>query len=113
MIDCKKESGKLTLQGELTIPHAGEFRSALSGLLKGEGNDCVSIHLEGVTEIDLSGLQLLCSAHRSAAKLKKRLTLSGVPQELFGQIMETSGYVRLKDCEIHGAEGCFWVKGDK
>lgn len=79
MVKIKSKSkGKethLTLAGRLTIEHAGELRDALKKAL--EGTQSLEISLEGVEAVDLSCLQLLHSAHRSAAADKKKISFRG------------------------------------
>ena len=73
-----KESGDKRarlLDGDLTLQNAGSLRKAfLKALVE---SDDVSLVFKNVRDVDLSCLQLLCSAHRSAARLQKRLVLGG------------------------------------
>ena len=70
--------GALALEGELTIGRAGELRTALINALDKVSH--LQLNFEKVTDIDLSCLQLICSTHKTAAGMKKRLTVTGNSQ---------------------------------
>ena len=83
----------ITLEDSLTLRHADEIRKVLiKALLEAEE---VAIIFRNVTDLDLSCLQLLCSAHRSAARVHKRLTLVGSTPPLIRRSMEAAGYSQL------------------
>jgi anti-sigma B factor antagonist len=68
--------GVLEIIGELTVQTAGERKAAVMSLL--EASDGLDIVLDGVTELDTAGLQLLLLAQREAAQLGRPLRLLGV-----------------------------------
>ncbi|MCR4321812.1 MAG: STAS domain-containing protein [Candidatus Brocadiaceae bacterium] len=80
--------GALALEGELTISRAGELRAALINALDKVSH--LQLNFGKVTDIDLSCLQLICSAHKTAAGMKKRLTVTG-NSETFKKAMEEAG----------------------
>ena len=63
----------LCLEGELTVSNAADLRQGLLEAL--EQSDRLELDMDAVTAIDLAGLQLLCSAHRTAVAREKSLTL--------------------------------------
>ena len=67
MIKLEQENDKtyLYLEGEMTVNNAEAFRENL--LLSLKQSNLVEIDFEAVTSVDLSYLQLICSAHRFAA----------------------------------------------
>ena len=70
------ESGRkieLVLDGPLTIEKASAIRTKLISTLS-RGNEIV-ISIDADVPVDLSFLQLLCAAHRSASKLGKAFAL--------------------------------------
>lgn len=78
----KKALTEVAVVGPMTVGSAGEIRD---GLLKafGFGRD-VEILLAGTTEIDVAGLQLLCSAHRTSVDLQVGFRVTGTgTKELF------------------------------
>ena len=61
------EAYVLKLDGSWTIERAQELKHALVEALK--DSDHITIETEGLREVDLSALQLLCSAHRTSLRL--------------------------------------------
>ncbi len=57
------ENGVLKPLGEITIYHAGEYKSLVAEAI--EGNSTLEIDLSAVTELDSAGLQLLVMAKRA------------------------------------------------
>jgi ABC-type transporter Mla MlaB component len=104
-----KRSGKKDLiqcSGELTLDHAEELRSALIKALIDV--DRVELDMEKVTAVDLSCLQLLCSAHRSAVRMNKLLALRhGRPDEL-NRAADEAGYLRRAGCRLDSYKTCLW-----
>ena len=80
----------LTLGGELTLIHANELKATLTASLQSGGN--VAVRLEGITDMDLSCLQLLCSAHRTAARSGQHFTLDAENSELFRKAAVEAGF---------------------
>lgn len=86
----------LAFAGELTLPHAATIREALLAAVAC-GED-VTVECAGVTAADLCGLQLLCSAHRTAASRDRKLTLAHpLPPPLLAAVTEM-GFTRHRRC---------------
>jgi ABC-type transporter Mla MlaB component len=97
----------ISLEGDQTLPHAEEMRGLLIKALVNA--DTVGIRFKEVYHVDLSCLQLLCSAHRSATHLKKRITIEcGVPKAL-KDAADTAGFSRLKGCKRDSDRSCIWA----
>jgi anti-anti-sigma regulatory factor len=95
------------LEGDLTLHQAPEIRTAFMKALVEA--DEVFIRFGNVGEIDLSCLQLLCSAHRSAARLRKRVRFeAGIPKKL-SDTADAAGYSRLKGCKLDTEKSCLWI----
>ena len=105
----KGEAGILILDGDLTVQRAGELRAALMDSISRADN--IVLNLERVTGFDLSCLQLLCAAHRSAEKLCKRLTVADTKSGLFRRVVEDAGYARHSGCIMDPATNCLWIGG--
>ena len=106
-IKPKGKETHLTLAGRLTIEHAKELHEALKKAL--EGAQRLEISLEGAEAVDLSCLQLLCSANRTARASKKNISLKGRAPECFKRAAVEAGFFRQ---EQHGPEkddDCFWL----
>lgn len=97
----------LALSGALTVEHAEEARQALLAAL--EQAKLLTLDCTGVTAIDLSGLQLLCSAHRTASLGQRQLHLaSPLPQPL-RQACCAAGFTRLQQCRsVPAGSRCLW-----
>jgi anti-anti-sigma regulatory factor len=102
------KQGSITLDGNLTVNRAEELRMLLIKVLVGA--DRVHVDFGSVTDVDLSCLQLLCSAHRSASRMKRRLSLSGDWPEPFRQAVEDAGYMRLAGCHLDTDHSCLWIR---
>lgn len=105
----REESGKrgvLCLDGELTIQRAAELKVILLTSL-GDVEDLV-LDWAGVTGLDVSGLQLLCAAYRTAAKANKRLTSTGSPPDVFTQTIRDAGFAGEQICSLDHDQSCLW-----
>jgi anti-anti-sigma regulatory factor len=106
----QKQTGEeeiITLEGELTLPRAEELKSAfLKALARG---DAVSIRFGSVQNVDLSCLQMLCSAHRSAVRMKKKVGVGGAIPKILSDAAEAAGYMRLKGCGLDFKNSCLWI----
>ncbi len=97
----------LVFEGEKTILQADELRKILIKALIDANH--VEMDFEKATAVDLSCLQLLCSAHRSAVRLNKRLMFAGGRPEVLKQAMEAAGYSRVIGCQLDCEKSCLWV----
>ncbi len=100
----------VTLGGELTIARAAELKELLSESFQGSGS--IQIRLEEVSAVDLSCLQLLCSAHRTASAMNRQLSLEGAIPTVFRQVIQHAGFARQKGCEFSTATNCLWSGGE-
>jgi len=109
IVDLKgtRSNGVVTYTGPMTAPRADELRASLIMALIDA--DSVEIDIEQVTDVDLSCLELLCSAHRTALRLNKQLTVHGRRPEKLMQVMDDAGYTRLKGCGCDRDYSCLWI----
>jgi anti-anti-sigma factor len=101
----------ISLAGELTVSNAATLRTGILEAL-GQGEQ-VELDLEGVSEVDLAGLQLLCSAHRSALAQGKTLTLINAQIPALEKARQAAGFVFHRSCKFNPAGECFWIGGRK
>jgi ABC-type transporter Mla MlaB component len=107
-LDRVKKAGWLTADGPLTVQRMAELKKALIKALNEVDN--VELRFERVTEVDLSCLQLLCSAHRTSTKRNKRLTLSLNRAPSFQKAVKDSGYTRHEGCKnTDDKHHCLWL----
>lgn len=114
-IERREEEGGETLvlavRGELTIPFAGEFREALVNAFDRAAR--VVVDVAGVSAVDITGLQLLCSAHRSSYARNKALRLAGEEAGAFADAVGLAGFERHVGCDRDAGKSCIWTGGHR
>lgn len=100
------DAALMELEGELTIQHAGAFKAALKSTMS-DANRLV-LDLARVTGVDLSCLQLLCTAHRAFLERNKELSLSPDQGVVFTRLVSDSGYARMLGCHKDPHKSCLW-----
>jgi anti-anti-sigma factor len=99
------EPSRLTIEGELVISRAHELKAAL---MDGFGERMtVELDLSKVSAIDISGLQVLCSAHRTALTKGGDLRISAMPTEI-ALAVRNSGFARRVACLPDMDRCCLW-----
>jgi anti-anti-sigma regulatory factor len=101
----------VTVTGELTSEHVAELRALLIKAII--NTDRVKVRCEGVTRADLSCLQLLCSAHRSAVRMNKEFLLVDGLEGALKDAAHAAGYVRTVGCRLDRGKSCLWVVGEQ
>jgi anti-anti-sigma factor len=101
---------KVMLEGNLTVANAADLRILLLEALAAEGNH-IEVNLEGVTGLDLSFMQLMCSAARTARNSGKELSLAGTTSGVLLQARKAAGYIRQLGCNYNPTKSCIWVGG--
>ncbi len=99
----------LAIAGALTVQRAAELKTVLVDALARSGG--VAVDLSGVTEIDLCGLQLLCSARRTAARSGKRFALAGPTPDAVRRAAEAAGACIRSGCGAEDPATCPWKGG--
>lgn len=107
----KEDIVQLRLGGELTVANGAGLRERLLAAM--EASDRVEIDLDQVTAVDLAGLQLLCSAHRTAVEQGKVVTLKDQSAPVLRQVRVSAGFVFHRSCRFNPDAACFWVGGIK
>ncbi len=97
----------LTFAGDLTVNQAPEIRMTFIKALIDA--DQVLLKFKNVSDIDLTFLQLLCSAHRSAIRLNKQITFDGSRPDLLKKTVDAAGYSRATGCRLDREKTCFWT----
>jgi hypothetical protein len=107
-----QESGSdriLCLNGKWTIENARRLKTILMELMS--GSERVVLSLEKATEVDLSCLQLICSAHRTSLSTNKALSLDPQHPEAFKRLVRDAGYPRALGCHGDPGKSCLWLGG--
>lgn len=96
----------LIISGSLTIEYTVQFKDALTDSLKQDAD--LIVDLDSITDMDLSCLQLLCSAHKTFTNAKRSIKLAGIP-DVLKQSVHNAGYKRNSGCTKEAGKTCFWV----
>lgn len=102
-------SAVIVLRGAMTIPEAAAFREMLQMQLPSSGS--AEIDLGGLTEIDITGLQLLCAAHRAMKSRGGELRLGSPLPGAVREAIRLSGLGRSRSCGAGLQDTCLWAKG--
>jgi len=96
----------LSIQGRITIERAQELKELLLSRISAADN--LLIDLNDMTEIDVTGLQLLCAAHKHALKTGRMIHLKTPLPAKLADAIRLSGFVRQQSCvSIRGIECIF------
>jgi len=95
--------------GELTVARIAELKEELQEVLSDTGQR-VCVRFAEVEAVDISLLQLLCSAHRTAGRLGKVLAIHGDIPEPFIKVMQLAGFNRHTGCGYDGMDNCIWME---
>lgn len=93
--------------GSLTIESADQVKAALLGAI--ESAPDVEINFGDVTDIDLSCLQLLCSAHRTSVAMEKNLTIASTVDGALQDAASRGGFIRHTGCSLDARKNCLWM----
>lgn len=109
-VTTRKGTAILKVEGELTVSRANELKKALLNSLTKSKK--IEIDLDEVTAVDLAALQLLCSAHRTADKQGKKLSIKEPSSAAYLEARDKAGFMYSKPCRLVNTEDCLWVGGN-
>lgn len=99
---------KVKFTGDFSVKKCGELSKKLQLAMY----DCpdLTIDLSEVSKIDLAGLQLICSTHRSAMELGISVRLSSPLPPHIAEFAQKAGIPRSVSCTFKDDEGnfCMW-----
>jgi ABC-type transporter Mla MlaB component len=106
----KKKNGRevLTVSGALTVKHAKALKAAFLEAVRNATS--VEVEVENIDDLDVTFVQLVCSAHRMAADLNKQMTITGLEQERFSQMLGRFGFFRHIGCHESARKSCLWLR---
>ena len=99
----------ITSGDRLTIETASEFSLLLKESLEASKN--VAIEFDPAVEIDITGMQILCSACKSAAQSGKTFSYHGLQPEALADLIVASGAERHAVCKHNNDCTCIWFGG--
>ncbi len=94
------------LAGKLTISRASELAASVGQMLA-EAEHAAVLDLAAVTAADVSFLQILCAAHRTALRDGKSLSITSPSKELL-RTVRTAGFERRQPCTQCTGDTCLW-----
>ena len=106
----EEDKVRVMLEGDLTVANAAELKTLLLEAMAAEGTH-IEVDLEGVSGLDLSFLQMMCSAARTARNRGKELSLTGTKSGVLLQARKAAGYIRQLGCNYNPTKSCLWVGG--
>ena len=106
-----RENGEIIITSgdRLTIENAAEFSRIVREALEASTN--VAIEFEPAVEIDITGVQILCSACKSAAQSGKTFSFHGSRPQALADIISISGTERNAICKHNNDSTCIWFGG--
>jgi len=107
------ENGEVIINSgdRLTIETAADFTQLTREAL-GASNK-VAIQFEAAVEIDITGVQIICAACKSAAAGGKSFSQHGLQPPGLAEIIAASGAERRTVCKHNNDSSCVWFGGAK
>lgn len=106
-----RENGAIIITSgdRLTIETAAEFSRIVREALEASVN--VAVEFEQAVEIDVTGVQIFCSACKSAASSGKIFSYQGLLPQGFTDLITISGAERHAVCKHNNDATCIWFGG--
>lgn len=101
--------GELAMSGALTVTNASAILQRIRDALVKTDNLIVTVGED--VEVDVSFLQLLCSAHRTALIQNKRFNVNTKKEGTFASIAAAAGFIRSEGCSGDHDSSCLWAGG--
>ena len=108
-----RENGSIVITSgdRLTIENASEFSRLLREAL--EAAPSVIVEFDPQVTLDITGIQLLCSACRTAASSGKSFTYQGLQPHGLAEMIASCGAERHAVCKHNNDSTCIWFGGAK
>lgn len=107
---CRENGDTIISSGDrLTIETAGDFARLLREGL--EASQHVSVAFEPGLEMDITGLQIVCSACKTAAASGKTFLCQGGRPPALADLIEACGVERHATCKQNNNSTCIWFGG--
>jgi len=107
-IEQSEDKTVVTLEGDLTIVHAARLKKVLQEAIDNARH--VEMKIENVTDMDLSCLQLLCSAHRTSKSMDRSISIAGSRPGILKEVIKEAGFPHEKGCRHDPKDGCLWIE---
>lgn len=106
-ITKKKDRTLVAVNGTMTVGNAVELRERLLEAFAVGGP--VELSLAWMTDIDATGLQIVCGCHKTAMTRGVVFTVTGGTEAL-STVAAVAGMYRHKGCVEDAAGTCVWLK---
>lgn len=106
-----RENGAMIITSgdRLTIDTAADFSRVVLEAL--DASHSTAIEFEPEVAIDLTGVQIICSACRSAAEAGKTFLFHGPQPHALADIISACGGERHAHCKHNNDSNCIWFGG--
>jgi len=113
LIDAAELTGarRLKVTGSIRIQHGPELKAAIMHAMAGGSG--VVLDLNGVTDVDLSGLQCICAAHRMSIARQQPFSVCREDNQIIAAMAQAAGYFRHTGCAQDTGHTCIWATGGK
>jgi len=101
------QSAVLSVEGSLTVGNISSLHKKIVELLK--QTNTLELDIDHTDGIDLTFIQLICSAHRAFTKVGKNFFITGDKASLYGRT-DCIGFTRHKGCKFENNGSCVLVK---
>ncbi|MHB8056841.1 MAG: STAS domain-containing protein [Desulfuromonadaceae bacterium] len=107
---CRADGEIIITSGDrLTIENAADFARIIREALEASHN--VALEFKPTVEIDITGVQILCSACKSAATGGAILSYKGPRPQGLADMTAASGAERNAVCKHNNDSSCIWFGG--
>ncbi len=107
---CRDDGTLVISTGDhLTIANATDFSLCLRQALASAAT--VEVEFAAGVEVDITTLQILCSACKTAATEGRRLSARGAGIEALRQLIVAAGSERPGPCRLNHNNPCIWFGG--
>lgn len=93
--------------GDLSLRRVTEVKNEFAALVDSAKN--IRASFVDVEDVDLSFVQVLCSAHRTALEAGKKFEITGSLPESFLRLIEDTGLNRHVGCSFGCEADCPWL----
>lgn len=107
----KEGSSTIASGTRLTIENAADFAKRIGEALV--ACKTVAIALDAKAAMDVTTLQVLCSACKTATAEGKSLTPQGAGPESLRQLIVAAGAQRHGPCQHNNSNPCLWFGGEQ
>ncbi len=105
------ENGEIVIDtGEcLSVELAADFANALKDAL--ESSDKVRLNFQSGLTMDITAIQIICSACKSAARQNKYFYFNGQRPQALTDLIIACGAERRASCKYNSDSTCIWFGG--